>query len=79
MFVRSTHMEILMPHGLKIKWIVKSDDESCVVKSDLVVAMPYSRNRDRNFIAAARYYTSKSHRQASGTTCRARWSARPRL
>ena len=60
MFVKSTHMEILMPYGLKIKRINKSDDGSCAVKSDLVVAMPYSRNRDRNFIAAARHYTSKS-------------------
>ena len=47
-----------MPYGLKIKGITKSDDESYVDKSDVVVVMAYRRNSDRNFIAAARHCTS---------------------
>ena len=59
-FVKSAHMGILMPYGLKIKWITKSGDESYVDKSDVVVVMAYRRNSDRNFIAAVRHYTSKA-------------------
>lgn len=59
-FIKSAHMEILMPYGLKIRWIVKGGDESYTDNSDVVVIMEYRRNSDRNFVAAARHYTSRS-------------------
>ena len=59
-FVKSAHMDSLMPYGLKIKWIVKGDDELYADKSDIVVVMKYRRSNDRNFVTAARQYTSKA-------------------
>ena len=58
-FVKSAHMDALMPYGLKIKWIVKGGDESYVDKSDVVAIMEYRRNGDQNFVAAAQQYTSR--------------------
>ncbi len=49
-----------MPYGLKIKWIVKGNDESYTDKSDVVIIMEYRVNSDRNFIVASRHYTSRA-------------------
>ena len=58
-FVKSAHMDALMPYGLKIKW-VKTGAESYVERSDVVVIMEYRRNSDKNFVAAAQEYTSRA-------------------
>lgn len=59
-FIKSAHMESIMPYGLKIRWIVKGSDESYTDKSDVVVIMKYRRNSDRNFVVAARHYASRA-------------------
>lgn len=59
-FAKFAHVEGLLPYGPGIKRIVKGDGEPYAEGSEAVVAVERRRNRDRNFVVAARHSTSKA-------------------